>query len=94
MSRAEIHVVPGSPRPGPDGRHGGIPRLRVRAPARDGRANAEAEQVLSRVLAVRVRVVSGARSRRKVVEADLPAEVLRRRLEAVFGREEGGPSDG
>ena len=68
--RFEVHVVPRSPRPGPDGRHDGVPRLRVSAPPDGGRANEEVERLLGELLGCRVRVVGGRRSRRKLLEAD------------------------
>ena len=85
MARFEVHVVPGSRRPGPDGRHGGIPRLRVSAPASDGRANREAERLLTDVLSAAIDLVGGQRSRRKIFETDLAGAELDRRLRDVFG---------
>ena len=86
MTRFAIYVVPGSTRPGPDGRYGGLPRLRVKAPATDRRANAEAERVLSELLSTQVRLVAGGRSRRKVFEADDEKPALDGRLRRIFGR--------
>jgi uncharacterized protein (TIGR00251 family) len=57
---------------------------RVRAPARDGRANAAILEVVARQLGLRprqVRLVRGQQSRQKVIEIDLPStDELRRRL--------------
>jgi uncharacterized protein YggU (UPF0235/DUF167 family) len=80
-----VYVVPGATRPGPDGRHGGVPRLRVASPPAEGRANAEAERLLADVLRASVRLSSGARSRRKRFDTDLAAGVLERRLTEIFG---------
>ena len=85
MSRFEVHVVPHAKRAGPYGWHGGLPRLRVGAPASDGLANAEAERLLSVLLGSRARLVGGARSRRKRFDVDLDADDLERRLRDAFG---------
>ena len=55
------------------GRHGTAWKLRVSAPAEDGRANRAVERLVASVLGVeaaRVRIVRGAASRDKVVEID------------------------
>jgi uncharacterized protein YggU (UPF0235/DUF167 family) len=85
LARFDVHVVPGSRRPGPDGRYGGLPRVRVKAPATDGRANAEAERVLADLLKTTVRLVAGARSRRKTFEAAGSRYALDARIRGVFG---------
>jgi uncharacterized protein YggU (UPF0235/DUF167 family) len=85
LARFEVYVSPRSSRPGPDGRHGGVPRLRLSAPASEGRANAEAERALSDLIGVKVRLVGGGRSRTKTFEADIGREPLSDRLGAVFG---------
>jgi uncharacterized protein YggU (UPF0235/DUF167 family) len=85
VSRFEVHVVPRAKRAGPYGWHGGLPRLRVGAPATDGLANAEAERLLSQLLGARTRLVGGARSRRKRFDVDLDAAELGPRLLDVFG---------
>lgn len=84
-SRFEVYVVPRSTRPGPDGRHGGLPRLRVSSPPVEGRANAEVERLLREALGAPVRVVRGERGRVKLAEADLDPETLARRLSDAFG---------
>ena len=85
MARFEVHVVSRASRPGPDGRHGGLPRLRVAAAPEDGRANAEAEKTLAKLLDASVTLVGGARSRRKMFETDLSEPALRAQLTEVFG---------
>ncbi len=85
MARFVIHVVPRSSRAGPDGRHGALPRLRLAAPPTDGRANTEAERVLSDLLQARVTIVAGVRSRRKTLEVALAEDELKRRIEKLFG---------
>jgi hypothetical protein len=81
----EVHVVPLSSQPGPAGRHGGVPRLRVKAPPTDGRANAEAEELLSDLLGARVRIVGGTQARRKRFEVDEGRSETEERLRSVFG---------
>jgi uncharacterized protein YggU (UPF0235/DUF167 family) len=85
MARFEVHVVAGAKRPGPYGWHGGLPRLRVSSPASDGRANAEAEKLLSEIIGARVELIGGMRSRRKRFEVDLASEQLETRLRLAFG---------
>jgi len=57
----------------------------VSSPPADGRANAEAERVLSRVFRCEVRLVAGMRSRRKTFETDVDESTLAARLIDVFG---------
>jgi uncharacterized protein YggU (UPF0235/DUF167 family) len=85
VARFDVYVVPRSTRAGPDGRYAGHPRLRVRAPATDGRANAEAERTLRSLLGARVALKSGGRSRHKTFEIDMNEQALEDRLRAVFG---------
>jgi uncharacterized protein YggU (UPF0235/DUF167 family) len=85
MARFEVYVAPRSSRPGPDGRHGGVPRLRLSAPPAEGRANAEAERVLSALIGVKVRLVGGGRARTKTFEADIERKALTDKLGTVFG---------
>lgn len=85
MSIFEVHVVPRAKAAGPYGRHGGLVRLRVASPASDGRANAEAERVLTELIGSQVRLVGGQRSRRKRFAVDLDQASLDARLRAVFG---------
>jgi uncharacterized protein YggU (UPF0235/DUF167 family) len=80
-----VHVVPGSSRAGADGTRDGVPRLRVKSPPTDGRANAEAEKLLGRLLGARVGLVHGARARRKTFSAELTRGELEARLREVFG---------
>ena len=84
MARFEVHVVPHAKLSGPYGWHGGLPRLRVSAPASDGRANAEAERLLGELLGSRVTLAGGARSRRKRFDVELTDDVLDARLRAAF----------
>ncbi len=87
MTRVEVYVVPRSKRPGADGRHGELPRLRVTSPPADGRANAEAERLLSSIVGADATLRSGARSRRKSFDVDLDPASLAKRLAEAFGPE-------
>lgn len=80
-----VHVVPGASKPGPAGRYGGVPRLRVRSRATDGRANVEAERALTELLDTTVELATGAHSRRKTFVADLDRAAVDARLREVFG---------
>lgn len=84
MTRFEVYVAPRSARPGPAGRHDGVPRLRVTSPPSDGRANAEAEKRLSEILGAPVRLVGGSRWKRKTFDTELAAADLDARLVALF----------
>jgi uncharacterized protein (TIGR00251 family) len=81
-----VWVVPGARRTEIAGTHAGCLRVRVAAPPEKGRANRAVEELLASELGSRVRLISGANSRRKrfsvpgVAEADL---VLR--LETILG---------
>lgn len=69
--KVTVHVRPGSAREAVGGSHDGAVVVRVRERAVDGRANEAAVKALAEELHVprrAVRIVSGTRSRRKVVE--------------------------
>ena len=82
--RLRIKVVPGSSRDGIAGWLGETLKVRVRAPAERGRANAAAEAILAEALGVPlecVRIVAGGASARKVAAISGPSEAeIRRRL--------------
>lgn len=66
-----IKVVPGSSRDGIAGWLGETLKIRVRAPAERGKANAAVEEIVAEVLGVpkgRARIVAGRTTARKVVE--------------------------
>jgi uncharacterized protein len=77
-------VAPGASRPGVVGRHGDGWKLRVAAAPEHGKANEAVLALLAETLAVpraHVSLVSGAGSRRKVVElAGLEPDEVERRL--------------
>jgi hypothetical protein len=89
-----IKVVPGSSRDSIAGWLGETLKVRVRAPAERGRANAALEEILAEALGVGrecVRIVAGRTSTRKVVEVTGLSEAeLRSRLPRMAGR----PADG
>ncbi len=82
----EVHVVPNAPRSAVAGWHGGALKVRVHAPAQEGRANEELLAFLAAHLGLPRRAVTlerGTASRRKRVRlAGLAPEELRRRLGA------------
>ena len=64
-----LHVHPRSRRAGPAGLHGGSLKLHLKSPPLDGRANAEAVQLLAELLGIprnRVELVRGLASRDKL----------------------------
>ena len=85
MTRFDVFIVPRSNNPGPHGWHGGLPRLRVKSPPVDGKANDDAERVLTALLGSRVTLVRGAQSRKKTFEIGLSEEQLASAMRAVFG---------
>jgi uncharacterized protein (TIGR00251 family) len=69
--RVSIRVTPGAPKTVVGGRHGDALVVRVPARAVDGRATEAALRAVATALGVRrrdVRLVSGTRSRQKIVE--------------------------
>jgi uncharacterized protein len=88
-ARLDVKVIPKASREGIAGWLGETLKVRVRAPAQKGKANAAAEALIADALGVgsdRVRVVAGRTSERKVVEVSgLTVAELRRRLTAACG---------
>ncbi len=84
MTRLQIKVVPASSRDGIAGWLGESLKVRVRAPAERGKANAAAEKVVAEALGVPrdcARVIAGWTSPQKVMEiSDLSESEIRRRL--------------
>jgi hypothetical protein len=71
-----VHAQPGAKRSEVAGLHGQALKVRIAAPALDGRANAALEALVAERLDVprsQVRVVRGARSREKRLAVDAPA---------------------
>ena len=81
-----VHVVPNAPASAVAGWHGDALKVRVHAPATQGRANDELCAFLAAHLGLSrhsIRLRHGAASRRKLVQLDgLTADELRRRLGA------------
>lgn len=70
-TRLTLRVSPGATRSAVVGRHGDAWKVRVAAPPVDGQANQTLEELLATVLGVgrrRLRIVTGASGRDKVVE--------------------------
>jgi uncharacterized protein (TIGR00251 family) len=71
--RVTIHVVPRARKTELAGTYGDAIRIRIAAPPADGAANAELIRYLAELLSIpkgRVRIVSGATGRRKVLEIE------------------------
>ena len=88
-ARFAARVQPGARSAGWNGREAdGTVKLRVRPPAREGRANDAVEELVAEGLGVprrAVRVVRGAASRNKWIEVDgLEPEALEARLRAAL----------
>ncbi len=87
MGRFSVVVSPGASRSEIVGRHGDAWKMRVAAPPERGKGNAAVEELLGAALGVGVRVVGGATSRRKIVEAEgLDAAEVERRLAPAADR--------
>jgi uncharacterized protein (TIGR00251 family) len=87
-ARIVIHLTPRAGRDALDGWDGEALRVRVAAPPADGRANDTLLRLLAGALGLapsRLRLVSGATSRRKLVEVEgIEAEEMLRRLDAAL----------
>ena len=85
--RIALKVVPGSTREGIAGWLGDALKVRVRAPAEAGRANAAVARVVAEALGLpadSVRITSGTSSPKKTLEIDgLDLETLRARIAAL-----------
>ncbi len=87
--RLTVHVRPGATRAGIGGSHDGALVIRVREPASDGRANDAVVRAVADELGLArraVRIVAGARSRRKVVELDGDGDALAEGLARLRAR--------
>ena len=84
MARLALRIVPNARRTEVVGRHGGALTIKIPSPATDGKANAALLEVLAEELDIParcVRIVSGEKSRDKLIECDeLDAEAARERL--------------
>ncbi len=82
--RLKVKAVPGASREGITGWLGDALKVRVTAPAEDGKANEAIKELLAGALGVptrSVRIVAGGSSPRKVVEVSgIAADEARRRL--------------
>lgn len=86
-ARVDVRVVPRASRTTIDGVRDGRLLVRVTAPPVDRAANDAAVLVVARALdlpATAVRIVSGHTNKNKVIEISLPADDVRRRLEAIL----------
>lgn len=88
--RIALKVVPGSTREGIAGWLGDALKVRVRAPAEAGRANAAVVRVVAEALGLTtdaVRIASGGASPKKILEIDgLDLATLHARIDALVGR--------
>ena len=100
--RCSVKVTPRASKSGvrgieQDARGGACLALRVAAPPDGGKANAEAVRMLAKRWGLApsdLRLVSGATSRRKVIELTGPPEQLAARLRAIEERGEASTGDG
>jgi uncharacterized protein (TIGR00251 family) len=90
-TRLSLRVAPGARRPGIAGRHGAGWKLRVGAPAEEGRANAAVVALLADTLRVphrNIEIVSGHGSRDKTVAlTGISLDETERRLAAASGKD-------
>jgi hypothetical protein len=88
VARIVVKVQPGAKAEGLVGREGDALKVKVRAPAREGRANQAVEALLAARIGVArgtVKVVRGAASRLKWVEVEgLDREALEARISAAL----------
>jgi uncharacterized protein len=85
LSRLKVRVVPNARRNEVAGFSGGVVRLKVHAPAQDGKANAEAIRFLAELIDCprsKIAIVQGEKTRNKVIEiSGLTGDEVWRRLE-------------
>jgi uncharacterized protein (TIGR00251 family) len=90
-TRLRLRVSPGAARSRVVGRHGEGWKIRVAAPAEDGRANAAVVRLLAQALGVprtQVTLVSGHATRDKIVElAETDPAEIDQRLHSAAGEE-------
>jgi uncharacterized protein (TIGR00251 family) len=90
-TRVRLRVSPGAKRAAVVGRHGEAWKVRVAAPAEDGRANAAVVRLIATAVSVSpesVRLVSVHSARDKIVElAGIDAASTDRRLASAAGKE-------
>ena len=83
----DVHVVPNARRTELDGEHGEMLRVRLGAPAVDGKANAALTDFLAACCDVPrrdVQIRSGQTARRKRVRIDAPTDAVWLRLSALL----------
>ena len=84
MARIVLRIVPNARRTEVVGMHGDAIKIKIHSPATDGKANAALLEFLAEELDVparSVRIVSGEKSRDKLIECDtIDAETARARL--------------
>ena len=84
MARIVLRIVPNARRTEVVGIHGDAIKIKIHSPATDGKANAALLEFLAEMLDVpsrSVRIISGEKSRDKLIECDdLDAETARTRL--------------
>lgn len=84
MGRITLHIVPRAKVTEPAGVYGDAIRIRIAAPPADGAANMELVRFLAERLGVpkgKVRIVSGALGRRKIIEVEgVASEAIRQTL--------------
>ncbi|MGC9162256.1 MAG: DUF167 domain-containing protein [Thiomonas sp.] len=83
----DVQVVPNARRTAIDGAHADLLRVRLGAPAVDGKANAALTDLLAGCCAVRrrdVQILSGQTARRKRVRIDAPIDAVWLRLFALL----------
>ena len=90
-TRLRLRVSPGATRAGVVGRYGQAWKVRVAAPADDGRANDAVVRLLAETLSVprdSVKLVSGERARDKIVElTGIDKAETEQRLSSALGKE-------
>ena len=82
-----VHVVPGAGRDAVVGRHGDALKVRVRAAAREGMANAAVAEFVANILEVRksaVELVAGHKSRSKRLRVEMTPEALSAKLKQLL----------
>lgn len=65
--------------------NGQIPRIELESEAENGKANTELKRRLKDITGKKIGIVSGHKSRRKIIVVDMPEKELRRKLGEIDG---------
>ncbi len=77
MARFKVKAIPNAKKNAVVGRYGDAVKIKIAAPANDGKANSELTEFLAGLLSLRksdISIISGESSRDKIIEANISKE--------------------